>query len=292
MSKARFASFWHGPDLSPYELACLKSFTAYGNEVALYSYHEVKNLPRGVIAKDASTILSSDSLNDFPINGVPSMAHFTDYFRFMMFTRTDEIWVDTDMLLLRDFDLTLNGDVIGKESATSICTALLRLDPQNTRLRDLIRRVEGMKGTHINWGDTGPRLLTAVYGVKAGLPESVFYPVHFDDYYKVFLPKYMDECASSCRNAYTLHLWNNRVVKMGLFKRIGPPASSFLHHVFATLGANNLFHEFYPASVMETMIDNAVQKVGRDEGVRKLLQVGLPLVRTAIGRRLGFNPGV
>src|ERR1700744_2727389 len=172
MSKARFASFWHGPELSPYEIACLNSFTAYGSEVALYSYEPIANLPAGVTAKDASAILPRDSLNDFPINGVPSMAHFTDYFRFVMFTKTDEIWVDTDLLLLRDLDLALSGDLIGKESPTSICTALLRLDPNNARLQDLIRRVEGMKGTHINWGDTGPRLLTAVYGVKAGLPES------------------------------------------------------------------------------------------------------------------------
>jgi hypothetical protein len=287
MSKARFASFWHGPELSPYEVACLNSFTAYGSEVALYSYGPINNMPPGVIAKDASTILPPDALNDFPIHGVPSMAHFTDYFRFVMFTQTDEIWVDTDMLLLRDFDLDAPANLIGKESATSICNALLRLDPDDARLHELIERVEAMKRTNINWGDTGPRLLTAIYGVKAGLPESAFYPVHFDDYYKVFLPQHLDECAALCADSYALHLWNNRVVKMGLFKRIGPPVGSFLHQVFARTGANNLFREFYPANVMQTMIDNTVQKVGRDEGVRKLLQIGVPMVKTAIGRRLG-----
>ncbi|WP_246278989.1 hypothetical protein [Paraburkholderia ultramafica] len=55
------------------------------------------------------------------------MAHFTDYFRFAMFTKTDQIWIDTDMLLLRDFDLDAPGDLIGKETSTSICTALLPL---------------------------------------------------------------------------------------------------------------------------------------------------------------------
>ncbi|MFT4064047.1 hypothetical protein [Paraburkholderia sp.] len=287
MSKARFASFWHGPELSPYEIACLNSFSAYGSEVALYSYEPIANLPGNVIAKDASAILPRDSLNDFPIHGVPSMAHFTDYFRFVMFTKTDEIWVDTDLLLLRDLDLNAKGDLIGKESPSSICTALLRLDPDKPRLNELIKRVEAMKGTALSWGATGPRLLTAVYGVKAGLPESLFYPVHFDDYYKVFLPRYFDECAALCSDAYTLHLWNNRVVKMGLFKRIGPPVGSFLHHVFAQTGANGLFREFYPANVMQTMIDNVVEKVGSDEGVRKLLRVGVPMVRTAITRRLG-----
>jgi hypothetical protein len=44
-----------------------------------------------------------------------------------MLTKTDEIWIDTDMVLLRDFDLPAKGDLIGKESPTGICTALLRL---------------------------------------------------------------------------------------------------------------------------------------------------------------------
>ncbi|MBB5401433.1 hypothetical protein [Paraburkholderia youngii] len=287
MRKARFASFWHGPELSPYEVACLNSFTRYGSEVALYSYEPIAGLPPGVIAKDATTILPRDSLNDFPIHGVPSMQHFTDYFRFVMFTKTDEIWVDTDMLLLRDFDLNAKGDLIGRETQTSICNAILRLDPDQPRLHEAIERVEAMKGTALKWGDTGPRLLTAVYGVKAGLPESLFYPVHFNDYYKVFLPRYFEECAELCSDAYTLHLCNNRVVKMGLFKRIGPPVGSFLHHVFEQTSANELFREFYPASVMQAMIDNAVEKVGSDEGVRKLLRVGVPMVTTAIARRLG-----
>ncbi|CAB3731813.1 hypothetical protein [Paraburkholderia rhynchosiae] len=287
MSNASFASFWHGPELSAYEVACLSSFTTYGSDVALYCYSEVKNLPKGVIAKDASAIVSPDALTAFSIDGVPSMAHFTDYFRFVMFTKTEEIWVDTDMLLLRDFDRSVNGNIIGRESATSICTALLRLDPADHRLLDLLLRIEAMKGTNIKWGDTGPRLLTAVYGVKAGMPESEFYPIHFDDYYKVFLPQHFDECATRCANSYALHLWNNRVVKMGLFKRIGPPVGSFLHHVFERIGANSLFQDFYPANVMQAMIDNAVQKVGRDEGFRKLLQIGVPVVKTAIVKRLG-----
>ncbi|SMG12725.1 hypothetical protein [Paraburkholderia susongensis] len=287
MRKTRFASFWHGPELSPYEIACLNSFTLYGSEVALYSYGPIANLPPGVIAKDAREILPPDTLSDFAIHGVPSIAHFSDYFRFAMFTKTDEIWVDTDLLQLHDFDLNAKGDLIGKETPTSLCTAILRLDPDSPRLRELIERVEAMKGTELKWGDTGPRLLTEVYGIKAGLPESLFYPVHFDDYYKPFLPRHFDECAALCSDAYTLHLWNNRVVKMGLFKRIGPPAGSFLHHVFEQTGANSQFREFYPANVMQTMIDNAVQKVGSDEGVRKLLRVGVPMVKTAIVRRFG-----
>jgi hypothetical protein len=285
MKKANFASFWHGGGLSPYEVACLSSFTAYGDEVSLYSYEPVLNLPAGVVAKDASQVVALDSLNDFPVNGVPSMAHFTDYFRFVMFTRTDEIWIDTDMLLLRPFDLNESIQLIGLETPASSCTALLRLNPNDRRLNELIQQVEKMKGTDIKWGDTGPRLLTSIYGVDASLPERYFYPIHFDDYYKVFLPRYFEECATACADSYSLHLWNNRVVKMALFKKIGPPVGSFLHHVFEKNGSNALFNEFYPASVMEAMIHNAVKKVGQDEGVRNLMRVMVPSMKAAIGRK-------
>ncbi|KVG61330.1 hypothetical protein WT72_17935 [Burkholderia pseudomultivorans] len=286
MTQVKFASFWHGPELSPYETACLNSFAAYGNEVSLYSYEEIRNLPEGIVAKDASTITSRDTLNAFPVNGVPSMAHFTDYFRFMMFTKTDEIWVDTDILLLRDFDLGDTRNLIGREDPIKICNAILRLDSDDPRLHDTIRQIEAMKGTPIQWGETGPLLLTKTYGIDAGLPQNFFYPVHYDDYYKVFLPEHFDECAALCADSYTLHLWNNRLVKMGLFKKIGPPVGSFLHHVFGKFGANALFTEFYPADIMKIMTDSATDKVGRDDGIRKLLQIGVPVMKGAIRRRL------
>lgn len=285
MSQARFASFWHGSELSPYEVACLTSFTAFGSQVSLYSYEAVGNLPPGVLAKDANDILSPDALNDFPINNIPSIAHFSDYFRYALFTKSDEIWIDTDMVLLRDFDLNALGEVIGRSSRTSLCTALLRLDAHDPRLDELRKRVEAMRRTDIHWADTGAHLLTTIYGVQSGMPASLFCPIHMDQYYKVFLPRYLDECNTLCGDSYALHLWSHCLNRMGLFKRIGPPAGSFLHQVFARSGANALFSDFYPEDVMQTMIENSVDKVGPDEGVRKLLQVGVPLIRSAIGRK-------
>ncbi|NUY34408.1 hypothetical protein F0160_28515 [Paraburkholderia sp. JPY303] len=275
MSDAKFATFWNDPELSPYEIACLNTFTANGSEIAVYSYKPISNLPKGVIEKDARSILPADSLSAFPVNGVSSMAHFTDYFRLIMFTKTDEIWADTDILLLRRFDLNIAGDLVGRGQPDLLCTALLRLDPRNPRLHDVIQRVEAMKNTDIKWRAAGSHVLTEVYGAKIGLPEKVFYPVHADSYYKVFLPHYFEECTALCTNAYTLKLWNNRVVKLGVFKRVCPPEGSFLHHVFASTRSDQLFAEIYPADVMQRLVSNAEERVGRDEGVRKLMRIAL-----------------
>ncbi|MEM5390081.1 hypothetical protein VSR68_42235 [Paraburkholderia phymatum] len=284
MSEVSFASFWHGPELSPYEHACLKSFAAYGDEVSLYCYRTPTNVPANIHIKDAGAVVPRESTQYFRFNGTPSLAHFADYFRYVMFTRTDEIWVDTDMLLLRRLNLHETANLAGKETPDSVCTAILRLDSQDPRLSTLIGRVEAMKEKNINWGETGPRLLTAVYGLGNSYSPQYFYPVHFDDYYKVFLPRFADECAHLCSNAYTLHLWNNRIVSMGLFKRIGPPPGSFLHRVFKRYDVLSLFSDLYPESVMETMVHNVENRVGSDEGVRKLLRVGVPLLKAAVKR--------
>jgi hypothetical protein len=263
----------------------LNSFTAFGNQVSLYSYEAIGNLPPGVLARDANEILPSDALNDFPIDGIPSIVHFSDYFRYTLFATTDEIWIDTDMLSLRAFDLDAPGEVIGRSSAASLSTALLRLVAHDPRLHELLKCVEAKKHTDSHPGDTGARLLTAIYGVQAGMPASLFYPMEVDQCYKVLLPRYLDECTTLCNESYALHLWTSRLMRMGLYKRIGPPVGSFLHQVFGRTGANGLFREFYPADVMQTMIENAVEKVGPDEGLRKLFQVGVPLIRSAIGRK-------
>lgn len=285
VSTIRFATFWHGGGLSPYELACVLSFRELGHPLSVYSFGPVVGLPDGIPLLDARDIVAPDSMDLFKVNGVPSASHFTDYFRFVMFRKTDEIWVDTDIILLKRFTLGLAGNLMGRETTSSVCTAVLHLDRTDPRLQTMIDRVEALSTKSLVWGDTGPRLLTSVYGVGEGLPEQVFYPVHFDDYYKVFLPQYRAECEALCGDATTLHLWNNLVVKMGLFKEIGPPLGSYLHAVFERSGANRLFGTFYPEAVMKTMIHNAVVKVGGDSGVKRVLKLIAPSIRSSVARR-------
>ena len=286
MTEFRFATFWHGGELSRYELACLLSFPRRGYELTVYTYGQINNLPGEIRIADAREILPPDTTSLFAVDGKPSYAHFTDYFRFVLFSKTDQIWVDTDILLLNRFDeRCARNNLMGRESPTSVCTAVLRLDPHDQRLGSMVEQVETLAKKKLRWGETGPRLLTSVYGVESGLPESAFYPVHFDDYYKVFLPQFRDECQALCRDAFTLHLWNNLVVKMGLFKTIGPPVGSFLHDVFENDETNRLFDVFYPESVMKAMVHNAVHKVGGDAGIRKVIALVAPSIRSTIARR-------
>jgi hypothetical protein len=288
MKKPVFATFWQGRDLSPYDLACLASFKKHGHEVVVYYYERPENLPEWVIPGNAREILAPDFMGSFIVEGKASLAHFSDYFRYMMCLNTEYVWVDMDILLLREFDLDSSRNIMGLEEPGSICTAVLRLDPSDKRSHEVIGRVKQMVGHRLKWGATGPALLTEVYEKDDAYPINAFYPVHYDDYWKVFLPEYLEECRTRCEGSYTLHLWNHLVAEMGVYNRVGPPVGSYLHQQFEQLGANALFTEFYPASIMKHLVTNAVERPGRHAGVGRIAVLLGPALKRSINKRIGL----
>jgi len=282
LKKTSFATFWHGSAPSGFELACISSFIKPENIVNVYSYDKIEKLPAGVINLDAREIVSINFIDKFKVGNSSSMAHFTDFFRMAMFTKSDHIWFDTDIILLRDFDLTIDRDIIGRETDNKICGAIMRLDPHDPRFIAAFEKVNSFMDKPIKWGDTGPRLLTEMYGqeyVKDAQPQKIFYPVHYDDYYKVFLPEFKIDCEALCTEAYTLHLWNNLVTRTGIWKEIGPPKNSFLYSVFEKFGGNQYFNDFYPDNIMRTMVNNAVFKLSKDDGIKKLSKYVIPSIK-------------
>jgi hypothetical protein len=75
-----FATFWAGNGISPYELACLKSFGLHGYEVALFTYNELSDLPEGVHRQDAREILGREYMDSFILNERPSAGAQLDRF--------------------------------------------------------------------------------------------------------------------------------------------------------------------------------------------------------------------
>lgn len=290
-TRPTFASFWGGSPLSPFERACLGSFAARGYEVHLYSYEPV-DLPDGVLPADAGAIAPKADIGRFIYDGRPDFSHFTDYFRYRLFLETDHIWIDTDVLLLRAFDRELPRMLLTKEHETSLCGAVMRLDGSQVDLPEIIRRAGGRAGKSLRWGETGPVLLTSLYKGSSffdeAFPPEYFYPVLYDVFWKVFLPEERDECAELCRDAYTLHLWNNIVVDLGFWKHLAPPEGSFLHEKLTEAGCLDLFEAVYPAPVMRRMVANwRLRYTGGDVGIGNLVRQIVPgTLRTA--RRKGW----
>ena len=270
--------------------ACLRSFAHAGHPVTVYGYAPIADLPAGVAFGDAREIAPEASVRRFRWRGEANLSHFSDYFRYRLFAATDATWIDTDILLLRDLPPRGAGNLFALETPTSICGAIMSIARADPHLPTLIARTEALMDTDLVWGATGPRLLTRTLGgdvVRTARPTGAFFPIHYDLFWKAFLPEAAEECAHLAAGAATHHLWNNLVVSMGVWKELAPPEGSFLWHALAHAGTLELFRDVYPADVMRRMVANwRFRKTGADIGALALARQALPSLGRTLGPRL------
>ena len=271
----------------------MASFVRHGYAYTVFSYDSIENLPPGVEPADAATITDPVNASRFIIRGRPNLSHFTDLFRYKLFEQTPHIWVDTDMLMLHPLGFDTAAQLLAREDEQSICGAIMRLDAADPNLPDLIRRTEALRDKELVWGETGPRLLTSTFKSRDLLAAShdpaAFFPIHYNDFWKAFLPEFRGECEALCSNAATLHLWNDRVVKLGIWKRFAPPAGSFLADRFAAGNSLALFDDAYPAEVMRNMVENwRFRCEGGDVGLGQWLRRAVPSLKLTMQRRLNL----
>ena len=290
MSHHQFATFWAGEAMPALDRACLRSFARAGQPVTVYGFDRVRDLPDGVTWADASGIVNREDLGAFLYNGRPDMSHFSDHFRYAMFAATGQTWIDTDILLLRDPGPVPDGNLFARETERSLCGAIMRIAATDPNLPRLTASVAALRNTDLVWGATGPRLLTRVFGadiLRTAAPPEVYFPIHYDQFWKPFLPEAADECEALCARAVTNHLWNNIVVAMGVWKELAPPEGSFLHRRLAEQGSLGLFRDVYPAAVMRRMVENwRLRKTGGDIGILALSRQVLPSAMRTAGPRV------
>jgi hypothetical protein len=285
-----FASFWGGGDLPALDRACLASFVRHGYEINVYSFDPVQFLPEGVRFVDANSIVERAAMTEFRYKGRPNLSHFSDYFRYEMFSKTRHTWIDTDMMLLKRIDLPMYANLFAKENPTSICGAIMRIDKNDQTLPLLLLHTKNLMNKELVWGATGPRLLTRVLGSRKIIGEAYeqkfFFPINHTEFYLPFLPELCEECNARCGDAFTLHLWNNIVVQFGFWKDLAPPEGSFLWKQLNRLNLLDFFRGCYPVDVMNNMVKNwQYRKTGCDIGIVQVAKQLLPsAVRTATPR--------
>ena len=288
----RFGTFWHGPALTPFEAACLHSFVARGHEITLFSYEPVAGVPDGVRLQDAREIVGPEKLSSFLVDGAPSISHFSDYFRYVMFSRSELTWVDTDVFLLRGWTQDPDRTLLALETPKSICNAVMRIATGERWLPELVSRTEALADTPMRWGQTGPKLITELVGGSALLmraePQAVHFPIHWDDFWTVFLPEHADACRAACADARTLHLWNNIVERLGFWKEFLPPEGSYLHELFVASGSGGRFRGVFPLKNVRQMIENwQSRQSGRHLGIGSVARQVLPSIRRTIRHHVG-----
>jgi hypothetical protein len=90
--------------------------------------------------------------------------------------------------------------------------------------------------TDARWGDTGPRLLTALlpeYAPRIAIaPRESTYAIGPDEFQKFLLPQAREEIEERIANSSFVHLWNEMWRKAGVPKTIAPPKGCWLDLMF------------------------------------------------------------
>lgn len=237
-----FKTFWYGPELSPYEYLCLKSFVDYGHRIQLFSYGSVNNLPVGVEERDASEIFPESSVFLYPSGkGKGSVSAFSNVFRYKLLFLEGGFWIDTDVICLSE-SVPDTAVFFGFESQDKVNSALLKFPPGHPVISECLRRAKQVNPTTIRWGDTGPKLVTQVIKEHEALDQayssSFSYPVSPGEATDLLRPSKAAVIDSQLAKAPFLHLWNENLRGSAIRKEVAPPAGSLLeiiasrHNVF------------------------------------------------------------
>jgi len=218
--------------------------------VDVYTFDDSLVVPPGVTVRKASEIIPR---KDVVLHQSGSWALFTDIFRYEGLKRNLGVWMDLDVLLLRDVK-GMGDHIYGWQDANVINGAILKLPAESEclgRLRSLsrarvvvdpswsfkekaIQRAKGLFGLQVpvgklRWGTVGPYALThyvkACHLIHHCQPADVFYPVPFTDatsFFSADAAAIEGQFTSSTR---AVHLWNDMIKEA---KRRPPPRGSFI----------------------------------------------------------------
>ena len=233
------ASLWIGKPLSNYEKVSLQSFVARGFNVSLYAYDSQMVVPEGVTLLDAREILEESQIFENPLYR-GSWATFADVFRYQLLAKTSNIWIDTDVIALRNSLPSENGYTFGWQPGNTVGIGVLGA-PRESRLVEILTEHVAQIETHaLPWGEIGPKLFTEkVQELKMEQDvQSVnaFYPVPWQESWRFFDSRETESILSEVRDSFALHWWNEIVrIAPKNIKRLAPPKGSFMRLVFEDL---------------------------------------------------------
>src|SRR5262245_941944 len=179
--------FWHGGPLPLYAWPCMRSFIERGHAVRLYAYEPLE-MPRGVLAADARTILPIEEIVRY--HGIEA---FADVFRYELLFREGGWWADVDVLCLTD-RLPAAMYAWAEEEPGVVNNAILKFPKAEPLVAEMAKRARTLARQVKPWGAAGPRLLSAALRSfapddKAG-STSAFYPLHWLDAPQLLSPGY------------------------------------------------------------------------------------------------------
>jgi hypothetical protein len=236
-----FRCFWHGPPLGPYEILSFKSILAWGHRVVLYRYDRTLALPDGVEAGDAQEILPAMQVMRYGARagrGAGSYSLHANLFRYALLSRLGGWYLDTDVVMLKarppegPLFAAWEDDALVNVAAVRAAAGAAFLDDALEEARVLLPRAA--------WGDTGPKLFTAVlrrHGLLGDVrPRQAAYPLRPTEYLKFFLPEEREAIEQRAADSHFVHFWHEMMRRAGIPKMAAPPPGSWFDAQFRKHG--------------------------------------------------------
>jgi hypothetical protein len=244
----RAANFFWSGELTFYELSNLLSFKKNGFEVIVWSYEDL-NLPKGILRKDASEIISQNYLTSFNQNfQKQNLSSFSNLFRYELLKKYGGWWFDSDCICLKPVEdfvkLTINRPfVLAYENPELIGSSAMYINDMeivDSLRAEIYKRID-KNNFKFFWGEIGPNLITDVFAEKnifnMVLSSNTFFPVPPSSIKLFFLSKDYPFLLEKISESYICHTWNEMFRRYNISKNILPPKNSFL---------DNYIKEFYP----------------------------------------------
>ena len=233
MTKLVVQSLWVGNRLSRMEYYSIKSFLVLGYTYHLYVYEKVKNVPKGVILKDASLIMPAKDIFDLKSTFLP----FSDIWRYKLLYDKGGYWVDLDMIALKRFDFkepfvfsserTIQQGAYASKSPLVPNIGILKAPPKSQFYKDAYEKCMAYNLKHKNddklkYMRMLRKLIKKYKYQKYVMKPKVFCNLDWWHAKEAFMPlkKYPSKygvkaptIASMFRGPYTVHFWRDRVTK-------------------------------------------------------------------------------
>ncbi|MCC6736297.1 MAG: hypothetical protein IT534_09235 [Bauldia sp.] len=179
---------WIEGALPWYARLSIATFLAQGHRVHLHSYGEAAGVPAGCVVRDASEVLSRDTV--FAYRNGPFAGYFSgfaNWFRCEVLLRDGGWWADTDVLCRRPF--RADGDYLiasqWREGGREINNNVLFVRDSGS---DLMRRAVAFcreRGGDVAHTENGPLLMASLVDElrlrDRVAPPARFNPIHYSD---------------------------------------------------------------------------------------------------------------
>jgi hypothetical protein len=256
----KFRSFWFGESLPLYQQLAMKSFVDFGHRYILFTYKHF-DVPAGVELRDASEILPESRLFLYGSRagmGRGSVAGFSNLFRYKMLYMTGDWWVDADVVCLSEA-IPTSDIFMSWEYEDMIGNAILKF-PKHFEFARALRDSAESAGVDLEWGETGPYLLTRLAKEHNLLdhvtPQPLGYPVQSMDALHVLMPARRAEVHERTQGKPFLHIWNEIFRRAVIFSWMAPPPGCFVADLFKRHGVEFGNAPIYTPDDIQRLNDN------------------------------------